>query len=121
MSKEIDPVAGLCQSLPFNPQNDVDPVGRRPLRDDGQPTGSNGVGHTQPKKPAAGELLNTPDALLTRTHLRELGLDRRAVDAVFRELPVVVLPGYSRPFVRAADFQALLEKSTYAGDRVRPT
>ena len=28
-----------------------------------------------------------------------LGLERRAVDAVFRALPVVVLPGYSRPLV----------------------
>ena len=33
-----------------------------------------------------------PGALLSRSHLRELGLERRAVDAVFRELDVVVLP-----------------------------
>jgi hypothetical protein len=71
-------------------------------------------------RPTAADLLETPGALLTRTHLRELGLERRAVDAVFRALPVVVLPGYSRPFIRAADYQALLETSTYAGDRVRP-
>lgn len=58
--------------------------------------------------------------LLSRTHLRELGLERRAVDAVFRQLPVVVLPGYSRPLVRAADYQAFLEKHTYDDDRVRP-
>jgi hypothetical protein len=71
-------------------------------------------------RPTAADLLETPGALLTRTHLRELGLERRAVDAVFRALPVVVLPGYSRPFICAADYQALLETSTYAGDRVRP-
>lgn len=70
-------------------------------------------------RPAASELVGTPGALLSRTHLRELGLERRAVDAVFRELDVVVLPGYSRPLVRAEDYVALLERSTYGGDRVR--
>ena len=54
--------------------------------------------------PAATELLETPGALLTRTHLRELGLERRAVDAVFRTLPVVALPGYSRPMIRAEQY-----------------
>jgi hypothetical protein len=41
------------------------------------------------------------------------------VDAVFRALPVVVLPGYSRPLVRAADYPALVERSTHDGARVR--
>src|SRR5256885_11977058 len=68
----------------------------------------------------AAELLNTPGALLTRSHLRELGLERRAVDAVFKALPVVVLPGYSRPLIRVAQYLELVERSTYAGDRVRP-
>jgi hypothetical protein len=71
-------------------------------------------------RPTATELLDTPGALLSRTHLRELGLERRAVDAVFRQLPVVVLPGYSRPLIRASDYQAFLETHTYNGDRVRP-
>jgi hypothetical protein len=73
-----------------------------------------------PRKPTAAELLATSGALLTRSHLRELGLERRAVDAVFRALPVVALPGYARPLIRAADYLELLERSTYAGDRVRP-
>ena len=68
----------------------------------------------------AQELLATPDALLTRTHLRELGLERRAVDAIFRILPVVALPGYSRPMIRAQEYLALIARSTYNGDRVRP-
>jgi integrase len=34
--------------------------------------------------------------MLSRTDLRELGWERRAVDAIFRELDVVFLPGYSR-------------------------
>jgi hypothetical protein len=75
-------------------------------------------------RPTAAELLRTDGALLTRTHLRELGLERRAIDAVFRECPVIVLPGYSRPLVRVEAYLALLEGSTYCdrcGDRVRPT
>jgi hypothetical protein len=72
-------------------------------------------------RPAAAELLDRPGALLSRSHLRELGLERRAIDAVFRELPVVVLPGYSRPMVKVEDYLALLERSTFRGDRVRPS
>jgi len=71
------------------------------------------------KRPPAGELLKTQGALLSRTDLRALGLERRAVDSVFRVLPVVVLPGYSRPMIRVEDYRALLERSTFAGDRVR--
>ena len=52
--------------------------------------------------------------------LRELGLERRAVDAVFRHCPVVSLPGYSRPLIRVADYLAFLEQHTYDGrSRVR--
>jgi hypothetical protein len=72
-------------------------------------------------KPSAADLLQRPGALLTRSHLRELGLDRRAADAVFRSLPIVVLPGFSRPMIRAEDYLALVERSTYRDDRVRPT
>jgi hypothetical protein len=43
----------------------------------------------------------------------------RAIDAVFRSLPVVVFPGYSRPMVRAADYLELVAQSTFTGDRVR--
>ena len=71
-------------------------------------------------RPTASDLLATPGALLTTSHLRELGLPRRAIDAVLERLPVVELPGFSRPFIRADDYRALIEESTYAGDRVRP-
>jgi hypothetical protein len=73
------------------------------------------------RKPAASELLQTPGALLSRGHLRELGLERRAIDAVFRELGVVVLPGYRRPLVRAHEYLELLDRHTYAKNRVRPS
>jgi hypothetical protein len=68
----------------------------------------------------AERLLEFPDALLTRSHLRALGLERRAIDAVFRALPVVALPGYSRPLIRARDYVELVAANTYCGDRVRP-
>jgi len=69
--------------------------------------------------PNPSERLSDPGAFLSRTDLRELGLERRAVDAVFRAVPVVVLPGYSRPLIRVADYLALLEVSTFDGERVR--
>jgi hypothetical protein len=68
--------------------------------------------------PPAAQLLDTPGAMLTRSHLRELGLERRAVDAVFRACPNIILPGYSRPLIRAEDYAALLEGCTDRGDRV---
>lgn len=69
--------------------------------------------------PAPSERLRNRDALLSRTDLRELGLERRAVDAVFRAVPIVVLPGYRRPLIRVADYLELLERSTFDGSRVR--
>jgi hypothetical protein len=77
--------------------------------------------HAGQKRPTIAELLETPGAMLTRSHLRTLGLERRAIDAVFRALPIVSLPGYSRPMVRAADYLAFVEESIYRDDRVRPT
>jgi hypothetical protein len=72
-------------------------------------------------RPSASELLETPGALLTRSHLRELGLGRSAIDAVFRELDVVLFPGSSRPMIRREDYLELLERSTYGEGRVRLT
>jgi hypothetical protein len=71
-------------------------------------------------RPTAAQLLTTPGALLTRSHLRELGLGRAAIDAVFRELPVVVFPGSSRPHVRREDYLELIEHSSFDESRVRP-
>jgi hypothetical protein len=74
-------------------------------------------------RPSVQERLANPDALLSRSDLRELGLERRAVDAVFRACPQILLPGYARPLIRVSDYLALLDGSTYSdrcGDRVRP-
>jgi len=67
----------------------------------------------------AAERMANPDAFLSRSDLRELGLERRAVDAVFRACPVVLFEGYTRPLIRAQDFVAYRDRCTYRGDRVR--
>lgn len=78
-------------------------------------------GSRSSRRPAAADLLETNGALLTRSHLRDLGLERRAIDAVFRALPVVALPGYSRPMIRANQYLELVNQHTYRDDRVRPS
>ena len=65
------------------------------------------------------ERLSNPLAVLSRTDLRELGYERRAVDAIFRAVPVESWPGYSRPLIRVSDFLEWRERSTFRGDRVR--
>jgi hypothetical protein len=72
------------------------------------------------ERAAAIARLETPEAVLSRSDLRELGYERRAIDAIFRGCPVVALPGYARPLLRVADFQAFVAEHTYNGrDRVR--
>lgn len=70
-------------------------------------------------RPTASELLGREGALLTRKDLRDLGLERRGVDAVFRACPVVAIPGYRRTMIRAEDFRRFLDEHTYRDDRVR--
>jgi hypothetical protein len=72
-------------------------------------------------RPTASQLLETPGALLTRSHLAALGLGRAAIDAVFRELEVIVFPGSSRPHIRREDYLDLVAASTYDESRVRTT
>ena len=72
------------------------------------------------ERPPASQLLETPGALLTRSDLRALGLERRGIDSVFRTLPVVFLPGYSTGMVKVSDYLTLLEEQTFSRNRVRP-
>jgi hypothetical protein len=72
------------------------------------------------RRPLA-ERLEQPDAFLSRTDLRDLGLERRAVDAVFRACPNVIIPGYSRPLIRVADYLHHLDGWTYRDDRAYPS
>lgn len=72
------------------------------------------------KTPSPASRLADPHAFLSRTDLRDLGLERRAVDAVFRLCPVIVIPGYARPLIRVSSFLELVGHSTYEGKTVRP-
>lgn len=74
-------------------------------------------------RPSASELLQTPGALLQRKHFRELGLERRAIDAIYRHCRVVYMPDYSHGMVRVEDYLAFLAGHTFCdgcGDRVVP-
>jgi hypothetical protein len=75
----------------------------------------------QPRRPPPAELVETPGAVLFRSDLAKLGHHRRGIDAIFKLLPVVALPGYSRTAIYADDYRALMEQHTYRDDRVRPT
>lgn len=72
-------------------------------------------------RPSAADRLENTEAVLSRSDLRELGYERRAVDAIFRGCAVISVPGYARPLIRVGDFRAFLAEHTYAGERVRPT
>jgi hypothetical protein len=43
------------------------------------------------------------------------------IDAIFRELDVIVFPGTKRPAVSREDYLELRRRSTYGKDVVRPT
>ncbi|MHB8641405.1 MAG: hypothetical protein ACYDA3_00740 [Gaiellaceae bacterium] len=91
------------------------------------PAGDRGNAHraaevrSSPRNAELPARLELPGALLSRSDLRALGLERRAVDAVFRACPTVKFPGYSRTLIRVEDYCALIEACTFRGDRVRPT
>jgi len=66
------------------------------------------------------ERLAVPDAVLSRTDLRDLGFGRHDIDRAFRSLPVIVFPGSRRPLIRVADFNLYVEQHTSRdGGRVR--
>lgn len=73
------------------------------------------------ERPSPAVRLDNPAAVLTRSDLRELGWERRAVDAIVRGCPAVAIPGYSRTVILVADYLELVERSTFCGDRVRPS
>jgi hypothetical protein len=73
------------------------------------------------RRPSAVELVEQGTGLLTRSHLRDLGLPRAAIDAIFKKLDIVSFEGYSRPMVKVEDYLELVAESTYGPDRVRPT
>jgi hypothetical protein len=69
----------------------------------------------------ASDRLATPGALLDRQHLLALGLARRSVDVVFRDLPVFAQAGVRRVYVSSDDLREYLAEHTYDGrTKVRP-
>jgi hypothetical protein len=73
------------------------------------------------RRPSARELLEQGSGYLTRSHLRELGLPRAAIDALLKKLDNYFIEGYTRPMVKVEDFIVLMAASAYGRDRVRPT
>jgi hypothetical protein len=55
--------------------------------------------------------------VLSPTDLRELGWERRAIDAIFRDCDVVAIAGYSRPVITVATYRECLKRCTYNGDK----
>ena len=70
-------------------------------------------------RPHPTTLLDTPGAVLSRTDLRDLGWTRTQIDAIFRALDPIFIPGSRRPVVRREDYLDLLDRSTFRDDRVR--
>lgn len=72
----------------------------------------------------ARDLLENPDAVLTTTHLSQLGYSRRAQEAIFRAATemsgVEKWPGFDRKMIRVGDFLELRERYAYRDDRVIP-
>jgi hypothetical protein len=58
-------------------------------------------------------------AVLTSSHLRELGCTRTHIDAIWRACPMIILPGTRRPVLRVEDYLAYLEEHTYRNDQPR--
>ena len=70
-------------------------------------------------RPTAAELLETPGAVLTRSHLGQLGDGRAAIDRIFKKLDVIAFAPKTTPHVRVEDFLKLVQDHTFGPDRVR--
>jgi hypothetical protein len=73
------------------------------------------------ERPTAAELLATPGRRLDRRALAELGLQRRTIDHIFRELPVVSYPDVRRVYVRVEAYLRYEAENTYGKNDVRPS
>lgn len=66
-------------------------------------------------KPTASELLETPGALLSRGHLRELGLERRGVDAgISRSFRPMTVQTLAPPFTAGRSVKRLSSSPSVA-------
>ncbi|MDX6644678.1 MAG: hypothetical protein QOK40_405 [Miltoncostaeaceae bacterium] len=62
-----------------------------------------------------------PELLDQKRLGEELGVKHATVEAIFKRLPKVAIPGHRKLFVRRADVECLLEECTYRDQDVRPT
>jgi hypothetical protein len=60
-----------------------------------------------------------PQFVDRKTLAAELGVTRAVVDAIFRALPVIVLPGCRKVLVKREDVARLLAERTFRSDEVR--
>lgn len=65
-------------------------------------------------------LTRLPELVDRKTVAAETGLTRAAVDALFRAVPVVTVPGCRKVFARRQDVRRVLEDNTHDGTLVRP-
>jgi hypothetical protein len=65
-------------------------------------------------------VIRLPELVDRKTVAAETGLTRAAVDALFRNVPVVTLPGCRKVWARRRDVMRLLEENTHDGTLVRP-
>jgi hypothetical protein len=64
------------------------------------------------------ERLATPEAVLSRSDVAELGYSSRQVDAIFRRCPVQAWTK-RKPMIRVADFLKARDEVTFSDGRVR--
>jgi len=62
-----------------------------------------------------------PELLDQKTLGEELGVKHATVEAIFKRLPKVAIPGHRKLFVRREDVEMLLDDCTYRDGQVRPT
>ena len=60
-------------------------------------------------------IVELPRLLDRKQLVTEMGVTRAVVDAIFRRVPVVVIPGCRKPMVRRDDVLRLMEESTFDG------
>ena len=65
-------------------------------------------------------MIGLPELVDRKTLAAETNLTRAAVDAVFRQVPVVVIPGCRKVFARREDIMVLIESNTFTRTMVRP-
>ena len=59
-----------------------------------------------------------PELLDCRALMAELGVKRATAEAIIRQLPIVLIPGLRKSYVRRSDVHALLDAHTFTGDQV---